>query len=844
MTLNRNYLTLPRIPDAGLLDRYLDTMAVIVPLARTNLDTNPSGETNTTGYSGTAGGETIARSTTQQARGAYSVAITPTAGTGSGVQKTTTTVAGQMYAASVDIWGAPGVPYLFRVVDGGGTVLSSYSFIGTGKWIRPSAVVTALSVSTLRQVIKNGSTSTATFYTDGWQMELCNDGYNVATTYIDGDQRGLMPNQSPAVYGWNGMPHASTSYRTGQTRAGGRIVKLRDANYLLTAISGLGLPPPEHQSLRFAQLDGAQYQNTLKPPRTFSLAGRIAAVTPTDADAALAQIGRLLDRDLTGQRQPLVLTTQAQECGEPIAERVSIRSAYSGNLEGTIWELPTQQVPISFEQFTPAITGLDQGATIAPRTELVNMNAIAVRAPNGLWGPLGTGVTGGGAVVYAMAQGLNGLIYIGGDFTDAGGTGTDYLAAYNPQSGAWTSLGSATAINGIVRALAVGPDGRIYAGGAFTNAGGVAAGDGIAVWDPVAGTWAALSTGTAGQIFALAFSPAGILYAGGLFTSIGGSTADNIAQWSGAAWSNLASDTALNGPCQALAWGNGRLYVGGNFTNVNGIADADYIASWSGTAWAALSTGMNSDVLALAVGQNGLVYAGGIFTTAGGLAISYLAVWNGQQWAGLGTGVNNTVRSLAVSAEGIVYAGGVFSTAGGLALPDGIARWTGATWLPMDINFAGTATVYALLLTPGGALYAGYDTNLIATAAGITTVTNSGSAEAFPTLVLYGPSTGAAATIYQLINTTTGYAIYFRNLAINVSEQMTLTLDPKNITFRSTFQGNIISTIAPGSLSTAMMLQPGANTISLFIPSDVTAVMYWPLTYNGLNDALYKAVPL
>lgn len=840
----RSYQQLPHIPDAGLLTRYIDTIGVIVPLARTNLVINPSGETNTTGYSGAVGGETIARSTTQQARGAYSIAVTPTAGTSSGVQRTVTTVASSIYAASADIWGAAGVPYLFRVVDGGGTVLSSYSFTGTGKWIRPSAVVTALSVSTLIQIIKNGSASTAVFYTDGWQMELCNDGYNVATTYIDGDQRGLMPNQSPAVYGWNGTPHASTSYRTAQTRAGGRVIKLRDAKYLLTSIIGLGLPPPEHQALRFAQLDGAQYQNTLKPPRQFSLAGRVAATTPTEADAALAQIGRLLDRDLTGQRQPLVLTTQAQECGEPIGERVNIRALYSGGLEGTIWELPTQQVPISFAQFTPSIVGLDQGAVLTDQLSLANTNAIVARSPTGTWGPLGTGVTGAGKVVYAMVQGLNGLIYVGGDFTDAGGTGADYLASYNPVTGAWAALGSTTAINGIVRALAVGPDGKIYAGGAFTNAGGIAAGDGIAVWDPTAGTWAALSTGTAGQIFALCFAPSGILYAGGNFGSIGASTADNIAQWNGTAWSNLASDTALNGPCEALAWGNGRLYVGGNFTNANGIAEADYIATWSGSAWAALSTGMNSDVLALAVGQNGLVYAGGSFTTAGGLSIPYLAVWNGQQWTALGTGVNNTVRSLAVSPEGIVYVGGVFTTAGGLTLPDGMARWTGGTWLPLDILLNGTATVYALLLTPGGWLYVGYDTDLIATAAGITTVTNSGSAESFPTLILYGPATGAGVPVYQLVNFTTGFAIYFRNLTINIGEQMTLTLDPKNITFVSTFQGNVLSSIIPGSESAMMQLQPGANTISLLAPGVTAAVLMWPLTYNGLNDALYQAVPL
>lgn len=838
----RNYPTLPHIPDAGLLDRYLDTLGVIVPLARTNLITNPSAETNTTGYSGTAGGETIARSTTQQARGAYSIAVTPTVGTSSGVQRTVTTVASSTYAASADIWGAPGVPYLFRVVDGGGTVLASYSFTGTGKWIRPSAVVTAASVSTLIQVIKNGSASTAVFYTDGWQMELCAAGEYFATTYIDGDQMGLIPNQYPPAYGWTGTPHASTSYRTGQTRAGGRIVRLKDLGFLLTAIIGLGLAPPRHEALTFAQLDGGQYQTTIKPPRTFSIAGRVAAGTPNEADAALAQLGDLVDRDRVALRQPLVLTMQAQECGVDCGNPVFVQAIYSGGLEGNTIELPTHQVPITFTQYLPFITSTSQGAALTVQQSVANTNAIAQRSPSGVWSAISTGMSGGAASVYALARGLDGTIYAGGDFTDAGGSGADYLAKWNPATGIWSIVRSATALNGVVFALTVGPDGKIYIGGSFTNADGIAAADYIAVYDPVANTYAALSTGMDNTVNALAFAPNGTLYATGSFTTAGGGAARRIASWNGSAWSALGTglDPAGAGVGLALVVGpDNTMYVGGGFTNAGGTT-VNYIAAWNGSAFSALAGGMGNVVRSIAFGPNGALYAGGDFTTAGGVSANRIAAWNGVSWAPLGSGLNNSVSKIAVLGDGRLLVGGTFTTAGGITVPDSFAIWNGAAWIYADIDLPGSPNVFAILVTPDDTIYIGFTTTGTATSAAITTVTNSGNVDISPTLTIAGPSSGTSR-IYQLINMTSGVAIYL-NLTLNAGEVATLTLNPTNVTFVSTFQGNILSTILPGSQEAFFALQPGANNISFFAASSsVTAVLQWPLAYTNLNKALYQA---
>src|SRR5687768_1054745 len=98
---------IPTAPDGYALDPVRGLFSVVIPEATTNLVTNPSVETATTGW--TAVGGSIARSTTQQRRGVYSLAVTPTSGTTDGVYfGTVSLTSGTTYTASVDVYGAPG----------------------------------------------------------------------------------------------------------------------------------------------------------------------------------------------------------------------------------------------------------------------------------------------------------------------------------------------------------------------------------------------------------------------------------------------------------------------------------------------------------------------------------------------------------------------------------------------------------------------------------------------------------------------------------------------------------------------------------------------------------------
>lgn len=803
---------------------------IVVPEESTNLITNPSLETASTGWT-LAGSASIARSTTQQRRGAYSLAVTMTAATGDGAYYGTVSLtSGTTYTYSVDVYAPAGMPLkAYFATTGGVQVGGVKQFKGIGRWQRVSITYTETSSTTRRlYVTKDASTKTGTVYLDGAQLEA----KSYPTTYIDGDQRGLVPNQFPVAFAWTGTPHASTSTRSGQTRAGGRLIPL-SRYFTLLAIAGLGIAPLNIVATPYAQLDGAQYERSQKPQRGFTLGGRFDGVTPRHLASQKSELQSILDRDLVGLDQPLILRYQHQRCDEPAGEEIDIPCVYTGGLEDNITGHHSEAATITFTTYIPAITlAGDAGASLAVQTSVSNADYFITRSSAGTWQILGA--SGANGVIRAIAVAPNGDVYVGGDFTNMGGSGADYIARWD--GSAWNTVGGATALNNSVYALAFGPDGTLYVGGSFTNAGGNASADGIATWNGSA--WGNLSTGTAGQILCLAVTPTGGLYVGGGFTSIGGSTADNLAFWNGSAWANLASDTAINNNVYALVVdAAGNLYAAGDFTDAGGVANADRIAKWSGTIWSALGTGSAASVRTLAIGPDGGVYAAGNFTAIGGVTAAHIAKWNGTSWAPLGSGLTTDVYTLAFIGDQL-YAGGVIATAGGISVPDGLAIWSGGAWVYTDVDLPSSATVYTIAVGPDNRLYLGYDQSGTATVASTTTITNPGTAKSYPTIVIKGPSSGTAR-IFRIANAITGRAIYL-NYTINAGETATLVFQPDNLSFTSDFQGNIAGTILPGSNTADFFLQPGSNTIVFLSASTtVTATFHHQPAYASLNDTVW-----
>src|SRR6185503_6833249 len=227
--------------------------------------------------------------------------------------------------------------------------------------------------------------------------------------------------------------------------------------------------------------------------------------------------------------------------------------------------------------------------------------------------------------------------------------------------------------NGHVEALTVFDDGEgpaLYAGGDFTEAGGVAANH-VARWD--GSRWSALGSGTSAAVRALVVFDDGsgpALYAGGSFQTAGGGPVKFVGRWDCSSWTALGSGTG--GIVRALVVfddGNGpALHAGGDFTSAGG-APANRIAKWDGSSWENLGSGVNGltlpSVNVLAVfddGNGAALYVGGAFGFAGGLPCENLARWDGSSWSGLGTPPSGGyVHALTVFDDGggsALYAGG------------------------------------------------------------------------------------------------------------------------------------------------------------------------------------------
>ena len=271
--------------------------------------------------------------------------------------------------------------------------------------------------------------------------------------------------------------------------------------------------------------------------------------------------------------------------------------------------------------------------------------------------------------------------------------------------------------------------GRLYAGGAFTNIGGtncfrVAMYDGTNWHDMDGGVRQFANVNTVK-------GHNGNLYAGGYFTNIGGVNSRAVAGWNGTNWYAMGRTNAvdgtrglffaksINGYVNFFAPYTGNTVIaGGYFTNTDyQVTGVNYIAKFDGASWTNMQGGFRNVVSCGAYDPLGdKLYVGGIFTnhhpTNTSLHMSYVAEWNGTSWTNMARGLGNRVTSMAVHpGNGEVYVGGWFTNyhdhAGNSYGARYVAKWNPVTRTWTNVGAGFNNWVYAMAFDTQTNLIAG-----------------------------------------------------------------------------------------------------------------------------------------
>ncbi|HWN95568.1 MAG TPA: immunoglobulin domain-containing protein [Methylomirabilota bacterium] len=279
------------------------------------------------------------------------------------------------------------------------------------------------------------------------------------------------------------------------------------------------------------------------------------------------------------------------------------------------------------------------------------------------------------------------------------------------------SFYTGTGPNDRVHAIAVQGDGQIVIGGAFTEVNGTlrnhiarltSSGSVDATFNP--------GLGANERVFAVAVQPDGRIVAGGSFTNVNGLARDRVVRFETNGAVDLGFNTALgpNAEVHAVAgYTNGSVIIGGRFTFVNGVPRngvARLHADGSVDFSFAPLVNQGAVIFALAVQADGQILIGGFFQYIGGVQRTHIARFNANgsiDGSFLTSGASSTVSALGLQPDGKVMLGGDFFAVDGAQrirlarlLPNGPVDFTFNNAIPND-------SVSTLLVQPNTNVVAG-----------------------------------------------------------------------------------------------------------------------------------------
>jgi uncharacterized delta-60 repeat protein len=292
----------------------------------------------------------------------------------------------------------------------------------------------------------------------------------------------------------------------------------------------------------------------------------------------------------------------------------------------------------------------------------------------------GSFFAGTAADVNALIVQPDGSMLAGGAFTAAFGGGIapaahNYLARFAPDGALDTTF--TPAVNQVVSALALLPDGRFVAGGYFTRAAsrGIPSGvvrNRLARFQQDGALDATFALEDAGRPLLSVVQSDGKILIGGTFTSVGGVTRSYLARLNADGTLDPAFNANVNGQVRALTLqSDGRILIGGVFTSV-GNTTRNRLARL--TAAGALDTAFDPNpdgpVESIAVQSDGKILVGGGFISMmpNGATTSttrlHLARLNpdGTLDIAFDPRASNNIHSIVVQSDGKILVGGTFTT--------------------------------------------------------------------------------------------------------------------------------------------------------------------------------------
>ncbi len=325
-------------------------------------------------------------------------------------------------------------------------------------------------------------------------------------------------------------------------------------------------------------------------------------------------------------------------------------------------------------------------------------------SPIGIWAPPTPTLPGGfmwggfaplnGGVHAIVSDPATKRVFVGGNFTNAGGNANADFLAVSSAGGDWAPF--CGPFGGSVAALQI-IGSTLYVGGSFQNGAGIHNANYLIACD--------LSTGVArpvgkpgdigGGVYALTADANGTLYAGGQFINAAGiPAADHVASYDGS-WHAMGTGPSTGGGAvddyvRSMASSGNDVYIGTDSVNVAGIPQADHVAKWNGSAWSALGANAagtdgwlpaTAFINAIATKGSQVVVTGSFQNAGGNPLADDIAMFDGTAWKPLGSnGAGNGPwigNGLALAILGNdVYAGGSFTSAGGDPLASYIARYS------------------------------------------------------------------------------------------------------------------------------------------------------------------------